>query len=215
AERLEQERLEQERLEAERLEAGRLEQERLEQERLEAERREQERLAAAQAAEEMARWAAEQEELERAAAIALESEQQHVVAEPSPWTEQPAAFLPEADAPAAAAASTFADIYGEPVPAASSDAFVPEPEPVGVPVGAAPARDYSGGFMATPEVAQPQASDGADMAALLRELSSLGNDSEPARPASGSGPSPAAAPQVVTRPIQAEKPKKKRGLFGR
>jgi hypothetical protein len=164
----------------------------------------------------MARWAAEQEELERAAAVALADEAPAISFEPAPWTDQPAAFLPEADAPDVAAASTFADIYGEPLTATSSDVFAPEPEPVGVPVGAAPARDYSGGFMATPEVAQPQASDGADMAALLRELSSLGNDAEPARPASGTGgPAPAAAPQVVTRPIQAEKPKKKRGLFGR
>jgi hypothetical protein len=92
---------------------------------------------------------------------------------------------------------------------------------VPVPVAAAPQqRDYSGGFMVTPEVTQPQANEGADMAALLRELSSLGSDTEKPRAgvAQTVGAQPAATGQVVTRPVQTSDPKaakKKKGFFGR
>ncbi|MGE0820434.1 MAG: hypothetical protein AB7O74_17385, partial [Candidatus Nanopelagicales bacterium] len=240
AERLEAERLEQERVEAERLEAERLAAEveaaRLEAERLELERLDAERLAAEQEAArlEAERLAAEQAELERWAAEQAAEEVPSL--EPSPWdlppvvADTPAAFAPEELAPAASV--SFADVYGtahptpvtpdtyDDVTAHSTPAVtMPEPEPVAV--AARPTPDYSGGFIVSPEIAQPGASEGADMAALLRELSSLNsdNDGDAGRPgvAGMAQVGTGGQGQTVTRPVQAAdtKAKKKKGFFGR
>jgi hypothetical protein len=143
--------------------------------------------------------------------------------------ETPTTFDPDELAPAASV--SFADVYGsaahaEPVTpdtyddvTAHTETSVTMPEPVAV--AARPTPDYSGGFVVSPEIAQPGASEGADMAALLRELSSLNSDgdSEQARPGVA-GMSPVGSGgqgQTVTRPVQTTdtKPKKKKGFFGR
>jgi len=117
---------------------------------------------------------------------------------------EPAAFEPGAFEP-----PTFE-------PAAES---MPESMPESLPE-VVPARvpDYSGGFVVNPQVTQPQASDGADMAALLRELSSLGAPiDDGARPGMAGMAGMAGNGQVVTRPAPAQDPKakKKKGFFGR
>ena len=198
----------------------------------------------------MARWAAEEAEraavAEAAAAAALEqAEAQRTddsvpTLEPSPWgdpivTIAPPAFHPDELAPAASV--SFADVYGgtahpEPVTPDSYDELtvrrdvsqpvaVPMPEPVAA--AARPTPDYSGGFVVSPEIAQPGASEGADMAALLRELSSLNSDSDSETSRNGvAGMSPVGSSngqqgQTVTRPVQTSdaKGKKKKGFFGR
>ncbi|MCA1823905.1 MAG: hypothetical protein LC640_06510, partial [Frankia sp.] len=63
---------------------------------------------------------------------------------------------------------------------------------------------------------EPAAAGFTDTASLLRELSSLGFENEPGAPATprggGNGASPRSAP--ARRPAPAEKPKKRKGLFG-
>ncbi|HWL37968.1 MAG TPA: DUF4388 domain-containing protein [Frankiaceae bacterium] len=193
AERVEAERLAAE--EAAREEADRVaaEEARLEIERLAAEeaaRQEAERVAAEEterlAAEEAAREAAEREEAERALAEA---------AEPDPEPEPVNAFEVTAllrdlnDSPAIDTVETVEEY----VP----DEYVPEGRPM---TPADPEPAYANGSRAGL----------SETAALLRELTSLGLDDEPAPSAPASTPPPARS-----APPAKDQPKKRKGLFGR
>ena len=252
AERLEAERVEAERVEAERLEAERVAAEE-EAARLEAERVASEQLArdemARWAAEEAARAVAEAQvkasyDREQAEILGRSFAEPVPALEQSPWEmpvvfEEPAAYQPEVGL-APAAAVSFADVYGgtdltgprtfgDIAAEQDLDEASPEslaiPEPVTVPETPRSTPDYSGGFVVSPEVAEPGASEGADMAALMRELSSLNSgagDAEGVTTRPGvAGMSPAGAGgqqgQTVSRPVQAAdtKAKKKKGFFGR
>ena len=241
ADRLEQERIELERRAAEegaRLEAARQESERIEAERREHERIEAERRAAQEAsraeaerlaAEEAARVEAERAEAEAAAAAeaaesvrldeerlaqerrsaeaAARAEFERMVAEDTVRAaEQEAARLEEERR--AAALAEAAPPSGTPY---DLDGFVDDPGFTVHEHAVSPPHDGLR-HVVEPELEPVYAngsprSDTADVSALLYELSSLGGafDTEE--------PSPA-APQHRPAP-QADKPKKKKGLFGR
>jgi Domain of unknown function (DUF4388) len=196
AERLEAERLEAERLAAEeaaRAEAERLEAERLEAERLEAERLEAERLAA----EEAARLEAERLEAERLAAEQAATAQLNALK-----AAEEVAFQQQQPAHDAADMTHLV----------SANAMLSEFSRTGATTltPAEPENTASEAAEPTSDLPEPIVQrDLTDTASLLRELSSLGFEDEPA----SSGPArPAPSPP---RPVQAAPPKKKKGLFGR
>jgi hypothetical protein len=224
AERVEAERLAAEetaRLEAERLaaeeaarvaaeeEAARLEAERLAAEeaaRLEAERVEAERLAA----EEAARLEAERLAFEEGARLEAERlAAERAEAESEAWAEywaREARVVEARSEHGQAAAAMLSDLHAVPIAEVPVQAE-PEPEPEPVYESPEPAE------MLEPAGVGARASGGmnemADTAALLRELSSLGLEDDPAPAPSARPPAPRAP-----RPAAADK-KKKRGLFGR
>jgi hypothetical protein len=202
AARLEAERVEAERLAAE--EAARLEAERVEAERLAAEeaaRLEAERIAA----EEAARLEAERLEAERlAAAEALRRDAERAEAETEAWAEywaREARAAEVASTHGAAASALLSELSADPVEApAPVDEVVEDESPAEEP----PVREP-----ATVGARATSMNDMADTAALLRELSSLGVDDEPAPP-----PTHRPAPARTTSRNPAAEKKKKRGLFG-
>ena len=227
AARLEAERVEAERLEAERIaaeEAARLEAERIAAE--EAARLEAERLAAEEAARleaerlEAERWAAEEAarvEAERIAAeeaARLEAERwaaeeaargdaERAEAETEAWAEywaREARATEMASTHGAAASALLSELSADPVEAEPVEEVVEDEAPAEEPP---PVREPAAvGARAT------SMHEMADTAALLRELSSLGLDDEPAPP-----PTHRPASRTPARTPTADK-KKKRGLFG-
>ena len=202
----EQARLETERLEAERLEAERLAAEE-EAARIAAEEEAAHLEAARIAAEEAARLAAEEEQArleteQEAARIAAE----RADAEDEAWAEYWAREARAAEATSqreAAASALLTQLSAEPV-TVEPEEVEPAAE-VEEPVDEPPVREPAAVGARTPAI-----NEMADTAALLRELSSLGLDDEPAQPPA---PRSAPAPRPANRPAATEK-KKKRGLFG-
>jgi hypothetical protein len=219
AARLEAERVaaeEAERAEAERIaaeqaaadEAARAEAERAAAE--EAARVEAERVAAEQAAaDEAARGEAERAAAEQAAADeAVRAEAERAAAEA---VEQAAEEVADevADEVAEEPVDTFEvtsflrDLNDSPADTVETvEEYVPD-DPAPAPTGADPAPAFANGSRAGL----------SETAALLRELTSLGLDDEPAPAASSAGTSAAAA--RATSNANKDQPKKRKGLFGR
>ncbi len=180
-----------------------------EQARLEAERLAAEEEAARLAAEEQARLAAEEQARLEAERLAAEEERgrrdaERAEAEDEAWSEywqREAAAVEARSQREAEAAALLTDLTTHSVATPEPE---PEPEPVSEPVEdqRSAERVSVGAYAANGER--------ADTAALLRELSSLGLDDDPApaRP-------PARPPAHRPPPAAAEPKKKKRGLFGR
>ncbi len=202
AERLEAERVEAERLAAE--ETERLEAERVEAERLaaeETERLEAERLVAEEeariAAEEAERAEAERAEAERLTLDEVAREFAGLETDDEPQEDGPSSVLAADPGAAGEAAVLLRDFT-----ATSSEPVEPEPDPAPEPAAEEKPREP-----------QPVRNHDNDTASLLRELSSLGLDDEPAP----SAPTPPARPAGGNRPVPPPKdtPKKRKGLFSR
>ncbi len=223
AERIEAERVEAERVEAERIEAERIDAERIDAERIEAERVDAERAAAAQAAAEeaarveaaeaarvIAELAAEQAAAEQAAAdeaARAEAEQ----AERAEAERREADRLAAEAAAAAPPVDTFqiASMLRDVNDAADTVETIEEVVEV---EAYEPAEPPAAPEPREPAHANSSRSGLSETAALMRELSSLGLEDEPAQPPAART---AAAAAAVRPASPAKDPKKRKGLFGR